>query len=82
MGFIAFALIALGSLMMFVASIWILIVACQEEQYWVLLSLLCGLVLLFYVFQNFDSVKNQVMLWCGGFVISGVGYALGASVAG
>lgn len=80
---LASLLVGAGVLMMIAAGLWVTIIALQEGEYWILLSAICGPpVFLFYVYQNFDDLQNQFILFCGGFVAWGVGFGIMASLAG
>lgn len=78
-----FAVAALGSLLCFVAVIWMVIIAVQNgDILWAVGSFFCFIVFLIYGIQKFDQAKMPLGLFAAGFVLSIIGNVMVAMQGG
>lgn len=84
MGMVLLALGVLCSIAGFIAGIFILIDAFQDEIWKGVVSLFCGLYLLYYALVEMDRENKWILIliWLGGSVAGGVLTNLGAGMGG
>ena len=57
-------------------SIWLLVIAFQEDVLQGLLSLFVPFYVLYYVITRWETCKNPFLFWLGGWVAAGAGLAI------
>ena len=77
------AIAGLGSLLCFVAIIWMVVIAAQNgDILWAIGSFFCFIVFLIYGIQHFEQAKMPLGLFGAGFVLSILGNVMVAMQAG
>ena len=81
MEYLGIGLVVIGWIIGLVCGIWILVLAFQKDPVWGIGCLLCGIVTLIFVIQNWEQTKKPFLINLGGVVLVLIGAALGGSSA-
>jgi hypothetical protein len=82
---VAYVPVALGWLLQFVAGVWLLVIAFQDNVVQGLLCLCVPFYSLFYLITHFDETKNALFLWLiglGVLIMGGCAGGVGQAIRG